>query len=142
MRGTVAYCASASDAGGDRLRADRGMFVLGCGVVSGFAADKLNLVFGPLPPDALLTDGAYGFHFFSGEAALTHSLPVKFREYARLLQEKKRAAVTAPNMNPDRAHGELKRAGYLGVFNIENVVIDDAGISFDFAGAYARRRNV
>jgi membrane-associated phospholipid phosphatase len=42
------------------------MFVLGCGVVSGFAADKLKLVFGRLPPDALLTDGAYGFHFFSG----------------------------------------------------------------------------
>jgi hypothetical protein len=64
----------------------------------------------------------------------------KFREYSRLLQEKNRAAVTAPNMNPDRAHGQLKRIGYLGVFNIENVVIDDARTNFDFAGAYARRR--
>jgi hypothetical protein len=61
----------------------------------------------------------------------------KFREYASLLQEKKRAAVTGPNMNPDRVQGELKRAGYLGVFNIENVVIDETGINFDFAGAYA-----
>jgi membrane-associated phospholipid phosphatase len=50
---------------GDRLRVDRGMFVLGCGVVSGFASDKLKIVFGRLPPDALLIDGAYGFNFFS-----------------------------------------------------------------------------
>ena len=55
--------------------------------------------------------------------------------------EKARGAVTAPNMNPDRMQGELKRASYLGVFNIENVVIDETGINFDFAGAYARRRN-
>ena len=48
--------------------------------------------------------------------------------------------MTGPNMNPDRVQGELKRAGYLGVFNIENVVIDETGINFDFAGAYARRR--
>jgi membrane-associated phospholipid phosphatase len=57
-------------ASGNRCRADRGMFVLGCGVVSGFAADKLKIVFGRLPPEALLTDGAYGFHFFNGGSGL------------------------------------------------------------------------
>ena len=29
-------------------------------------SDNRRLMFGRLPPDALLTDGAYGFHFFSG----------------------------------------------------------------------------
>jgi membrane-associated phospholipid phosphatase len=53
-------------ASGDRFGPDRGMFVLGCGVVSGFVADKLKLLFGRSPPDALMTDGAYGFHFFEG----------------------------------------------------------------------------
>jgi membrane-associated phospholipid phosphatase len=51
---------------GDRSTADRGMFVLGSGVVAGFAADALKVIFGRSRPEALLTDGAYGFHFFSG----------------------------------------------------------------------------
>jgi membrane-associated phospholipid phosphatase len=50
----------------DRFRADRGMFVLGCGVVSGFAADKLKILFGRLPPEALLTDGVHGYNLFGG----------------------------------------------------------------------------
>src|SRR5437773_5150788 len=53
-------------ASGDRLRTDRGMFVLGCGVVSGFLADKLKIIFGRSPPEALISDGAYGFHFLEG----------------------------------------------------------------------------
>jgi membrane-associated phospholipid phosphatase len=51
---------------GDRLRTDRGMFTLGCGVVAGFVAAKLKIVFGRCPPEALLNEGAYGFHFFNG----------------------------------------------------------------------------
>jgi membrane-associated phospholipid phosphatase len=51
---------------GDRLRTDRGMFILGCGVVAGFAAAKLKIIFGRPPPEALLNEGAYGFHFFNG----------------------------------------------------------------------------
>jgi membrane-associated phospholipid phosphatase len=51
---------------GDRLRTDRGMFILGCGVVAGFVAAKLKMIFGRPPPDALLNEGDYGFHFFSG----------------------------------------------------------------------------
>ena len=51
---------------GDRVRTDRGMFILGCGVVAGFAAAKLKVIFGRSPPDVLLNDGAYGFHFFNG----------------------------------------------------------------------------
>ncbi len=51
---------------GDRVRTDRGMFILGCGVVAGFAAAKLKVIFGRPPPDALLSDGDYGFHFFNG----------------------------------------------------------------------------
>jgi membrane-associated phospholipid phosphatase len=51
---------------GDRLRTDRGMFILGCGFVAGFVAAKLKIIFGRPPPEALLNEGAYGFHFFSG----------------------------------------------------------------------------
>jgi membrane-associated phospholipid phosphatase len=51
---------------GNRNQTDRGMFVLGCGAASGFAAHVLKIAFGRLPPDALLTDGRYGFHFFNG----------------------------------------------------------------------------
>jgi membrane-associated phospholipid phosphatase len=51
---------------GDRLRTDRGMFILGCGVVAGFVAAKLKIIFGRPPPEALLSDGAYSFHFFNG----------------------------------------------------------------------------
>jgi membrane-associated phospholipid phosphatase len=51
---------------GDRLRTDRGMFILGCGVIAGFVAAKLKMIFGRPPPDALLNEGDYGFHFFSG----------------------------------------------------------------------------
>jgi membrane-associated phospholipid phosphatase len=51
---------------GDRFRTDRGMFILGCGVVAGFAAAKLKIIFGRPPPGALLSDGVYGFHFFNG----------------------------------------------------------------------------
>jgi undecaprenyl-diphosphatase len=29
-------------------------------------ADKLKIIFGRSPPDALITDGAYGFHFLEG----------------------------------------------------------------------------
>jgi membrane-associated phospholipid phosphatase len=50
----------------DRFRADRGMFVFGCGAVAGLAADKLKIVFGRPPPDALLTEDTSGFHFFNG----------------------------------------------------------------------------
>jgi membrane-associated phospholipid phosphatase len=53
-------------ASGDRARTDRGMFILGCGVVAGFVAAKLKLIFGRSPPDVLLSDGDYGFHFFNG----------------------------------------------------------------------------
>jgi membrane-associated phospholipid phosphatase len=53
---------------GSRLYTDRGMFVLGCGVVAGYAADKLKIIFGRSPPETLLTDGVYGFHFFEGGA--------------------------------------------------------------------------
>jgi membrane-associated phospholipid phosphatase len=52
---------------GDRLRTDRGMFILGCGAVAGFVAAKLKIIFGRPPPDAFLNEGAYGFHFFNGE---------------------------------------------------------------------------
>jgi membrane-associated phospholipid phosphatase len=62
MVALIAYRATT----GDRVRADQGMFVLGCGIISGIAADKLKIVFGRAPPDVLLTDGGYGFHFFSG----------------------------------------------------------------------------
>src|SRR2546428_4368447 len=55
---------------GDRVRTDRGMFILGCGVVAGFAAAKLKVIFGRPPPDALLSDGDYGFHFFNGGVGL------------------------------------------------------------------------
>jgi membrane-associated phospholipid phosphatase len=51
---------------GDRLRTDRGMFILGCGAVAGFVAAKLKMIFGRPPPDAPLNEGAYGFHFFNG----------------------------------------------------------------------------
>lgn len=51
---------------GDLRRADRGMFVLGCGAVSGGLADVLKIVFGRLRPEALLNDGAYGFHILGG----------------------------------------------------------------------------
>jgi membrane-associated phospholipid phosphatase len=51
---------------GDRLRTDRGMFILGCGVVAGFVAAKLKIIFGRPPPEALLNEGGYGFHFFNG----------------------------------------------------------------------------
>jgi membrane-associated phospholipid phosphatase len=52
---------------GDRSTADRGMFVLGSGHVGGFAADILKIIFGRSRPETLLTDGTYGFHFFSGD---------------------------------------------------------------------------
>src|SRR5216684_930200 len=42
------------------------MLLLGCGVVAGFAAAKLKIIFGRPPPGALLSDGVYGFHFFNG----------------------------------------------------------------------------
>jgi membrane-associated phospholipid phosphatase len=51
---------------GDRVLADRGMFVLGCGAAAGFAAHVLKIVFGRVPPEALLVDGTYEFHFFDG----------------------------------------------------------------------------
>jgi membrane-associated phospholipid phosphatase len=51
---------------GDRLRTDRGMFILGCGVVAGFIAARLKIIFGRPPPEALLNEGAFGFHFFNG----------------------------------------------------------------------------
>jgi hypothetical protein len=38
------------------IRTD-GSRALGCGVVSGFVADKLKIAFGRPPPDAFLTDG-------------------------------------------------------------------------------------
>jgi membrane-associated phospholipid phosphatase len=49
---------------GDRLRTD--LFILGCGVVAGFVAAKLKIIFGRPPPEALLNEGASGFHFFNG----------------------------------------------------------------------------
>ena len=55
---------------GERLLTDRGMFILGCGVVAGFVAAKLKIVFGRAPPDSLLNEGADGFHFFSGGIGL------------------------------------------------------------------------
>ena len=48
------------------LRADQGMFVLGCGVVSGFAADILKIVFGRPRPDDSLFDITVRFNFFGG----------------------------------------------------------------------------
>jgi membrane-associated phospholipid phosphatase len=51
---------------GDRFLADRGMFVLGCGAAAGFAAHVLKIVFGRVPPEALLVDASYEFHFFDG----------------------------------------------------------------------------
>ena len=51
---------------GDRFRADRGMFVLGCGAVAGWAAHVLKIIFGRSPPEALSIDGAFGFHFLNG----------------------------------------------------------------------------
>jgi membrane-associated phospholipid phosphatase len=58
----LAYRASS----GDYLRTDRGMFILGCGAVAGFISAKLKIIFGRPPPEALLNEGAYGFHFFNG----------------------------------------------------------------------------
>jgi membrane-associated phospholipid phosphatase len=51
---------------GDRLRTDRGMFILGCGAVAGFVAAKLKIIFGRPPPEVLLNEGVDGFHFFGG----------------------------------------------------------------------------
>jgi membrane-associated phospholipid phosphatase len=51
---------------GDLLKADRGMFIIGCGVVSSCAADILKLFFGRLRPDAFLENGSYGFHILNG----------------------------------------------------------------------------
>jgi membrane-associated phospholipid phosphatase len=42
------------------------MFILGCGVIAGFVAAELKIIFGRPPPDALLSEGIYGFHFFNG----------------------------------------------------------------------------
>jgi membrane-associated phospholipid phosphatase len=53
-------------ASGDNLRADRGMFILGCGVLAGFAADILKIVFGRPRPDDSLMDMPFSFHFFGG----------------------------------------------------------------------------
>jgi membrane-associated phospholipid phosphatase len=53
-------------ASGDNLGADRGMFVLGCGAISGFAADMLKIVFGRPRPDGALADTAFNFHLFGG----------------------------------------------------------------------------
>jgi hypothetical protein len=61
-------------ASGDRARTDRGMFILGCGVVAGFVAAKLKLIFGRSPPDVLLSDGDYGFHFLMAASASIPSL--------------------------------------------------------------------
>jgi membrane-associated phospholipid phosphatase len=51
---------------GNLIKADRGMFVIGCGVVSSCAADILKVFFGRLRPDALLEGGSYGFHILNG----------------------------------------------------------------------------
>lgn len=50
----------------DSRLADRGLFVLGGGIVSGGATDFLKLVFGRLRPDAFVNDGMYGFNFLAG----------------------------------------------------------------------------
>jgi membrane-associated phospholipid phosphatase len=54
-----------SKVSGDRYRADRGMFVLGCGAIAGFAADLLKMVFGRPRPGAE-SDIFIIFNFFGG----------------------------------------------------------------------------
>jgi membrane-associated phospholipid phosphatase len=58
----------------DIRRADRGMFVLGCGAIAGFLADMLKIVFGRARPDGAYADTPVAFHFFEGGSGLD-SLP-------------------------------------------------------------------
>ena len=51
---------------GDRGSTDKGMFVLGCGVVAGCLSDQLKLAFGRPTPAFPLPDGSHAFHFFGG----------------------------------------------------------------------------
>jgi membrane-associated phospholipid phosphatase len=59
---------------GDVRRADRGMFVLGCGATAGFVADMLKIVFGRARPDGAYTNAPVAFHFLEGGSGLD-SLP-------------------------------------------------------------------
>ena len=53
-----------------RLFADRGMFVLGCGAVAGFIADFLKFVFGRSYPDAEVNYGLASYHPFHSDVGL------------------------------------------------------------------------
>jgi hypothetical protein len=68
----------------------------------------------------------------------------KFKKHVALIKEKMRVIVTDSDVDPrkvrivGRGHGAIKRLGYKGIFTIENLVINEQGVSFDFAGSYAR----
>jgi len=55
---------------GSCLSADRGMFVLGCGAASGFAADVLKFVFGRSYPSSSAISGFAGYQPFNSEVDL------------------------------------------------------------------------
>jgi membrane-associated phospholipid phosphatase len=50
----------------NNLAADQGMFILGCGAISGFWADILKIVFGRPRPDNASLDEIPQFHLFAG----------------------------------------------------------------------------
>jgi len=49
----------------NKIRADQGMFVLGCGAVGGFAADLLKVIFGRARPDSF-AEVTFNFNFLHG----------------------------------------------------------------------------
>jgi hypothetical protein len=86
-----------------------------------------------------------GNHYCDPWEAVRHLWQTrKFQEFAALLRDKKRVVVTASNIHPTISRvnkHKLNRTGYRGgVFSIDNVQINDVGVSFDFVGTYAQRK--
>ena len=66
----------------------------------------------------------------------------RFAPYIALMREKRRVIATKSKLDPSkpRGGGEFKRDGYVGVFEVANITVDDDGLRFRFGECLARSK--
>jgi hypothetical protein len=63
----------------------------------------------------------------------------KDRNYIDAIRTSKRVILT--KMKPERVNGHPSRDGYVGLFQVDNVVFEDGNLSFDFVARLKSYKN-
>jgi hypothetical protein len=66
----------------------------------------------------------------------------KFAKHVDLIRTKGRVILTTDNINESKNRGEgfFERTGYVAVYNIDDLVVDDEGLRFRFADRIANAK--